>query len=219
MWIISELKLNTLLSTCQQIWKIQQWSQDWRRSAFIPIQKKGNAKECSNHHTIALISRASNSKVMLKILQAKLLQYMNWELPDVQAGFRKGRGTRDQIANIRWIIEKARNSRKASTSASQTKAFTVWITTIKSSSRHANTRPPYMSPEKPIWKSRSNRTRDGTMDWSKLGKECVKAVCCHSAYLTYMQSTSWEMLGCIPSWNRDCQEKYQPPQNMQMIPL
>ena len=84
-------------------WK---WPQDWKRSVFIPIPKKGNAKECSNYHTIALISQAS--KVMLKILQARLQQYVNHELPDVQAGFRKGRGTRDQIANIRWIIEKAR---------------------------------------------------------------------------------------------------------------
>ena len=91
---------------CQQIWKTQQWPQDWKRSVFIPIPKKGNAKECSNYRTIALISHAS--KVMLKILQARLQQYVNRELPDVQAGFRKGRGTRDQIANIRWNIKKAR---------------------------------------------------------------------------------------------------------------
>ena len=83
----------------------QQWPQDWKRSVFIPIPKKGNAKECSNYHTIALISQAS--KVMLKILQVRPQQYVNHELPDVQAGFRKGRGTRDQIVNIRWIIEKA----------------------------------------------------------------------------------------------------------------
>ena len=95
-----------LYSICQHIWKTHQWPQDWKRSVFIPIPKKGNAKECSNYHTIALISHAS--KVMLKILQAKLQQYVNHELPDVQAGFRKGRGTRDQIANIRWIMEKAR---------------------------------------------------------------------------------------------------------------
>ena len=85
----------------QQIWKTQQWPQDWKRSVFIPIQKKGNAKECSNYHTIALISHPI--KVMLKIIQARLQKYMNCELPDVQAGFRKGRGTRNQIANIRWI--------------------------------------------------------------------------------------------------------------------
>ena len=94
------------LSTYQKIWKTQQWPQDWKRSVFIPIPKKGNAKECSSFRTIALISHAS--KVMLKILQARLQQYENSELPDVQAGFRKGRGIRDQIANIRWILEKAR---------------------------------------------------------------------------------------------------------------
>ena len=91
---------------CQQIWKTQQWPQDWKRSVFIPIPKKGNAKECSNYCTVVLISHAS--KVMLKILQARLQQYVNRERPDVQAGFRKGRGTRDQIANIRWVTEKAR---------------------------------------------------------------------------------------------------------------
>ena len=95
---------------CQQTWKTQQWPQDWKRSVFIPIPKKDNAKECSNSRTIALISHAS--KVMLKILQARLQQYMNHELPDVQAGFRKGRGTRDQTANIHWIIEKAREFQK-----------------------------------------------------------------------------------------------------------
>ena len=95
-----------LHSICQQTWKTQQWPQDWKRSIFIPIPKKGNAKECSNYHTIALISHAS--KVMLKILQARLQQYVNRELPDVQDGFRKGRWTRDQISSICWIIEKMR---------------------------------------------------------------------------------------------------------------
>ena len=106
--VISNLKddaVKVLHSICQQIWKAQQWPQDQKCSVFIPIPKKGNAKECSNYHTIALISHSS--KVMLKILQARLLQYMIRELPDVQAGFRKGRGTRDQLANIHWIIEKA----------------------------------------------------------------------------------------------------------------
>ena len=96
--ILKDDAVKVLHSICQQIWKTQQWPQDWKRSAFIPIPKKGNVKECSNYHTIALISRAS--KVMLKILQAMLQQYVNCELPVVQAGFRKGRGTRDQIANI-----------------------------------------------------------------------------------------------------------------------
>ena len=99
-----------LHSICQQIWKTQQRPQDWKRSVFIPVPKKGNAKECSSYCTIALISHTS--KVMLKILQARLQQYMNCELPDVQAGFRKGRRTRDQLANIWWIIEKAREFQK-----------------------------------------------------------------------------------------------------------
>ena len=104
--ILKDDAVKVLHSICQQTWKIQQWSQDWKRSVFIPIPKKGNAKECSNYHTIALISHTS--KVMLKILQARLQQYVNREIPDVQAGFRKGGGTRDQIANICWIIKKAR---------------------------------------------------------------------------------------------------------------
>ena len=108
--ILKDDAVKVLHSICQQIWKTQQWPQDWKRSVFIPIPKKGNAKECSNYCTIALISHAS--KVMLKILQARLQQYVNRELPDVQAGFRKGRGTRDQIANIRWIMEKAREFQK-----------------------------------------------------------------------------------------------------------
>ena len=99
-----------LRSISQQIWKTQQWPQNWKRSVFISIPKKGNAKECSNYHTIALIS--DPSKEMLRILQERFQQYVNWELPDVQAGFRKGRGTRDQIANICWIIEKAREFQK-----------------------------------------------------------------------------------------------------------
>ena len=98
--ILKDDAVKVLHSICQQIWKTQQWP-DWKRSVFIPIPKKGNAKECSNYHTIALISHTS--KVMLKILQARLQQYMNRELPDVQAEFRKGRGTTDQIANIHWI--------------------------------------------------------------------------------------------------------------------
>ena len=100
--ILKDEAVEVLHSICQQIWKTQQWPQDWKRSVFIPIPKKGYAKECSNYRTIALISHAG--KVMLIILQARLQQYMNCELPDVQAGFRKGRGTRGQIANICWII-------------------------------------------------------------------------------------------------------------------
>ena len=104
--ILKDDAVKVLHSICPQIWKTQQWPQDWKRSVFIPIPQEGNAKECSNYSTIALISHTS--KVMLKILQARLQQYVNRELPDVQAGFRKGRGTRDQIANIRWIIAKER---------------------------------------------------------------------------------------------------------------
>ena len=108
--ILKDDAVKVLHSICQQIWKTQQWPQDWERSVFIPTPKKGNAKECSNYCTIVLISQAS--KVMLKVLQAGLQQYMNQELPDVQAGFRKGRGTRDQIANICWIIKKGREFQK-----------------------------------------------------------------------------------------------------------
>ena len=103
--ILKDDAVKVLHSKCQPIWKSQQWPQDWKRSVFIPIPKKGNAKECSNYHTIVLISHTS--KVMFKILQARLQKYVNHELPDVQAGFRKGRGTRDQTANICWIMEKA----------------------------------------------------------------------------------------------------------------
>ena len=104
--ILKDDAVKVLYSICQQIWKTQQWPQDWKRSVFIPIPKKGNAKECSNYCTIALISHTG--KVMLKILQGRLQQYVNHELPDVHAGFIKDRGTRDQIGNICWIIKKAK---------------------------------------------------------------------------------------------------------------
>ena len=126
--ILKDDAVKVLHSICQQIWKTQQWPQDWKRSVFIPIPKKGNAKECPDYRTIALISHAS--QVMLKILQARLQQYMKHELSDVQAVFRKGRGTRDQIANIHWIIKKAKEFQKSSISALLTmpKPLTVWIT-------------------------------------------------------------------------------------------
>ena len=125
--ILEDDAVKVLHSVCQQIWKTQQWPQDWKRSVFIPIPKKGNAKECSNYHTIVLISHSN--KVMFKILQARLQQYMNCELPDVQAGFRKGRGTRDQIAHIHWIIKKAREFQKNTyfSFTDYAKVF-VWIT-------------------------------------------------------------------------------------------
>ena len=125
--ILKDDAVKMLHSICQQIWKTQQWPQDWKRSVFIPIPKKGNAKECSNYPTIALISHAS--KVMLKILQTRLQQYVNRELPDVQAGFRKGRGTRDATANICWITEKAREFQKNIYFCfDYAKPLTVWIT-------------------------------------------------------------------------------------------
>ena len=127
--ILKDDAVKVLHSIYQQIWKTQQWPQDWKRSVFIPIPKKSNAIECSNYCTIALISHAS--KVMLKILQTRLQQYMNPELPDVPAGLRKGTGTRDQIANIYWIIKKTREFQKNIYSALLTmpKSLTVWITT------------------------------------------------------------------------------------------
>ena len=146
-----------LHSIYQQIWKTQQWPQDWKRSVFIPIPKKGNAKECSNYHTIALISHAS--ELMFKILQARLHQYMNSELPDVQAGLRKGRGTRDQIANIRWIIEKTRESHKniCCCFIHYVKAFDcVYHNKLENSSRDGNTRPPDLPLEKSVCRSGSN---------------------------------------------------------------
>ena len=127
--ILKDDVVKVLHSKCQQIWKTQQWPQDWKRSVFIPIPKKGKAKECSNYCTILLISHAG--KAILKILQARLQLCMNRELPDVEAGFRKGRGTRDQIANIDGSSKKQESSRKTSISALLTmpKPLTVWITT------------------------------------------------------------------------------------------
>ena len=144
-----------LHSVCQHIWKTQQWPQKWKRSVFIPIPKKGNAKECSNYCTIALISHTS--KVMLKILQARLQQYVNRELQDIQGGFRKGRGTRDQIVNIHWVIEKGGEFQKNICFIDYPKAFDcVDHNKLENSSRDVSTRPPYLSPEKPVCRSRSN---------------------------------------------------------------
>ena len=153
--ILKDHAVKVLYSICQQIRKTQQWPWDWKRSVFIPIPKKGNAKECSNYPTIALISHAS--KVMLIILQVKLQQYVNCELPDVQAGFRKGRGTRDQIANIRWIIEKSREFQKNICFIDYAKAFDyVDHIKLEDSERDGNTRPPNLPLEKPVCRSGSN---------------------------------------------------------------
>ena len=149
--IIKDDAVKVLPSICQQIWKTQQWPQDWRRSVFIPFPKKGN------YCTIALITHAS--KVMLKILQARLQQYMNRELPDVQAGFRKGRGTRDQVANIHWIIKKAREFQKIIYFCfiDYAKAFDcVDHKKLENSSRDGNTRSPDLPLEKSVCRSGSN---------------------------------------------------------------
>ena len=155
--ILKDDALKVLHSICQQIWKTQQWPQDWKRPVFIPIPKKGNAKECSNYCTIAHISHTS--KVMLQILQARLQQYVNWEFLNVQAGFRKGRGTRDQIANTCCIIEKAREFQKNIKFCFIycVKAFDcVDHNKLENSKRDGNTKPPHLIPEKPVCGPRSN---------------------------------------------------------------
>ena len=155
--ILKEDAVKVLHSICQQIWKTQQWPQDWKRSVFIPIPKKGNPKECSNYHIIALISHTS--KVMLKILQARLQQYVNHELPDVQAGFRKGRWTRDQIANFCWIIKKAREFQKNIYFCfiGHATAFACLDHhKLENSERDGNTRPPDLPLEKTVCRSGSN---------------------------------------------------------------
>ena len=139
--------VKVLHSIYQQIWKTQQWPQDWKRSGFIPIPKKGNAKECSNYRTIALISHGS--KVILKILQARLQRYVNCELPVIEAWFRKGRGTRDQIANISWIIKKARVSEKHL-------LLFYWLCQRLWLCGKMGTRPHNLSSEKSLCRSRSN---------------------------------------------------------------
>ena len=187
--IIKDDAVKVLHSKRQQIWKTQQWPQDWKRSVFIPIPKKGNAKECSNYRTIAIISHTS--KLMLKILQARLQQYMNHELPDLQVGFRKGRGTRDQIANICWIIKKQDNYRKASTSALLTmpESLTLWIT--KNCGKLLK-RWEYQATSLAFWeicvqvKQQQLELDIEQQTGSKSGKESVTAVYCHPAYLTYM---------------------------------
>ena len=176
------------------------WSLTWFGYAvFIPIPKKGNAKECSNYCTIALISHAS--KVMLKMLQARLQQYVNCELPDVQAGFRKSRWTRGQLANIHWIIEKAREFQKNIYVCflDYAKAFDyvdhniLWkILKEMGIPDHLTCllRNLYTGQEATL------RTGHGTTDWFQIGKGVRQGCNCHPVYLTYMQSTSWEMLGC-----------------------
>ena len=186
--ILKDDAVKVLHSICQQIWKTQQQPQDWKRSVFIPIPKKGNAKECSNYCTIALISHAS--KVMLKILQVRLQQYVNCELPDAQAGFRKGTGTRDQIANIHWIIKKASEFQKNIyfCFTDYAKAFDCAdhnkLKILKEMGIPDLLRNLYAGQETTV------RTGHGTTDWLQIGKGVRHSVYCHPAYLTYMQSTS-----------------------------
>ena len=217
---LSCFKSKVLHAICQQIWEAQQWPQDWKRSVFIPIPKKGNAKEHSNYRTIALISHAG--KVMLKILQARLQQCMNPELPDVQAGFRKGRGTRDQIANICWIIKKAEFQKTTYFCfIGYAKAFDcvdhkrLWkiLKEMGIPDLTCLLRNLYPGQEATV------RTVHGTTDCSKLGKEYVEAVYCHCACLIYMQSTSCKM----PGWMKHKLESRLPGKisitsDMQMTP-
>ena len=181
-----------LYSICQQIWKTQQWPQDWKRSVFILIPKRSNAKECSNYHTIALISHAS--KIMLKILQARLQQYVKHELPDVQSGFRKGRRTRDQIANICWIIAKAREFQKNIYFCfiDYAKAFDcVDHNKLENSEKDGNTRPPAL-PSRNLYAGQEAtvRTGHGTTQWLQIGKGvcqgCILSPCLFNLYAEYI---------------------------------
>jgi len=190
--ILKDDSVKVLHSICHHIWKTQPWPQDWKRSVFIPIPKKGNAKECSNYCIIALISHAG--KVMLKIFQARLQQYVNHELPDVQAGFRKARGTRDQIANIHWIIEKAREFQKnAYCFIDYAKAFNcvdynkLWKTLLEIGIPDHLTcllRNLYAGQEATV------KTRDGTTDWFQIGKGvrqgCILSPCLFNFYAEYI---------------------------------
>ena len=196
--ILKDDAVKVLHSICQEIWKTQQWPQEWKRSVFIPIPKTGNAKECSNYRTIALISHASKitwlSTLMLKILQARLQEYMKCELPDVQAGFRKGRGTRDQIANIHWIIKKAREFQKNIyfCFTDYAKAFDcvdhnkLWkIVKEMGIPDHLTCllRNLYAGQEATV------RTGYGTTDWFQTGKRvqgCILSPCFFSLYVEYI---------------------------------
>ena len=185
--ILKDDAVKVLHSICQQIWKTQQWPQDCKRPVFITIPKKGNAKAYSNYHMIALISHAS--KEMLKILQVRLQQNMNQEFPDVQARFRKGRGTRDQTANICWITEKAREFQKTSISASLTKLkpLPVWFkTTMEIFQRWGFHITLSASWETCMQNKQQLQSDIEQRTGSTLGREYVKAVYCHPAYLTYM---------------------------------
>ena len=202
--------MEVLYSICQQFWKTQLWPQDWKKSVFILIPKKSNVKDCSNYHTIVLISHAS--KATLKILQARLQQYVNQEIPDVQAGFRKGRGTRDQIANICWITEKAREFQKNICFIDNMKAFDfvdhnkLWkILKEMGMPDHLTCLliNLYAGQEATI------RTRHGTTDWFKIGKGvhqgCLLSPCLFSLYAEHIMRNA----GLDDSQAGICPEKYQ----------
>ena len=183
--ILKDDAVKVLHARCQQIWKTQHWPQDWKRAVFIPIPKKSNAKECLNYHIIALISHAS--KVMLKILQARLQQYMNCELPDVQAGFRKGRGSRDQIANICWIIKEQESSRKNIyvSFIDHAKVFDcvdhnkLWkILKEMGIPDHL----PCLLRNLYAGQEATVRTGHGTTDWFQIGKGCILSPCLFNLY-------------------------------------
>ena len=188
--------MKVLHSICQQFWNTQQWPQDWKRSLFIPIPKKGNAKECSNYHRIALISHAS--KVILKILQARLQQYMNHELPAVQAGFRKGRQTIKQTANICWIIKKGRefqeniyfcfiDYRKAFDCVDFNKPWNILKEMGAPDFLTCLLRNLYAGQEKTV------RTRHRTTDWFQVHQSCILSPCLFNFYAEYiMRNTGLE---------------------------
>ena len=211
--ILKDDAVRVLHSICQQIWKTQQWPQDWKRAVFIAISKKNNVKECSNCCTTALISHAS--KVMLKILQARLQQYMNQLLSDVQAGFRKGRGTRDKIATIHWITEKGKNSRKTSTSASLTKLkpLTVWISTI---CEKFLKKWEYQTTLPASWETcMQDKKQQLELDMeqktgSKLSMSISRIILSSCLYNFCAEYIMWNAgLDEAISWIQDCQEKYQ----------
>ena len=205
--ILKHDAVKVLHSICQHIWKTQQWPQDWKRSVFIPVPKKSNAKECSNYHTVALISHAS--KVTLKIFQARLQQCVNRELPDVQAGFRKGREARNQIANIHWIIEKARKRQKNIYFASLTmlKPLTVWITTNWKILQEMGIPDHLTCLLRNLYADQEATVRTGseTMDWFQFGKEvhqgCILSPCLFNLYAEYiMQNAGLESR--LRGWNQ-----------------
>ena len=213
--ILKNNAVKVLHSISQQIWKTQQWPQDWKGSVFIPILKKGNAKTCSNYHIMALISYAS--KVMLKILQASLQQYVNCELPDVQAGFRKGRGPGDQIANICWIIKKARELQKkyiyfcfidyakGFDSVDHHKLWKIHKEMGIPDHLPCLLRNLYTGQEATI------RTGRGTTDWFQIrngvSQGWILSPCLFNFYAEYIMRIIWA--GWSTSWNQDCREKYQ----------